>query len=74
MMSENLPDIVRSPQCEVEPDLSHYQTTYQFYREVETRVEFQVYCAWYSQTAAHHRQELEKMRGELNIFQWFRRR
>lgn len=73
MMSENLPDIVRSPQCEVETDFSHYHTTYQFYREVENRCEFESYCAWYYQTAAQHRQELEKMRGELNIFQWFRR-
>ena len=73
MMSENLPYIVPSPQCEVDADFSHYHTTYQFYAEVETRSEFESYCAWYYQTAAQHRQELEKMRGELNIFQWFRR-
>ena len=62
-----------SPQSEVEEGFSNYQTTHEFYQEVQTRSEFEDYCQWYDTTAAEHRQDLEKMRGELNIFQWFRR-
>jgi hypothetical protein len=72
-MSKNLPYIMPSPQCDVEEGFANYQTTRQFYQEVKTRSEFQSYCEWYYTTAEQHRQDLEKMRGEINIFQWFRR-
>ncbi|MCJ8279830.1 MAG: hypothetical protein MJK14_07865 [Rivularia sp. ALOHA_DT_140] len=49
------------------------ETTHQFYREVEERSEFKRYCEWYYDTARSNRKELKKMRGELNIFQLFRR-
>ncbi|WP_017317509.1 hypothetical protein [Mastigocladopsis repens] len=73
-MSQELRHIIPSPQPEVEDTFATYQTTYQFYKEVEVRSEFQKYCEWYYTTAERHRQELEKMRGELNIMQWFRKR
>jgi hypothetical protein len=73
-MSQNLLYILPVPQPEVEQAFATYQTTHQFYSEVQTRAEFRQHCAWYNTTAAQNRQDLEKMRGELNIFQWFRRR
>ncbi|AFZ25285.1 hypothetical protein Cylst_3118 [Cylindrospermum stagnale PCC 7417] len=73
-MSKNLPYIIFTPQPEVEETFATHQATRQFYQEVETRSEFQRYCEWYRLTAAQNRRDLEKMRGELNIFQWFRRR
>ncbi len=72
-MSKNLPYIVPSSQSEVEEGFAHYHITHQFYQEVHTRSEFENYCQWYRVTAQQHSQDLEKMRGELNIFQWFRR-
>ncbi|MBG1261933.1 hypothetical protein [Nostoc commune] len=73
-MSKNLPYIMPSPQPQVEGAFATYQTTHQFYHEVSSRSEFQRYCEWYYTTAEQNRQELKRMRGELNIFQWFRRR
>lgn len=73
-MSQKLTYIVPLPESEVEENLVAYQATREFYSEVETRLEFQRYYEWYYTTAEHHRQELAKMRGELNIFQWFRRK
>jgi hypothetical protein len=72
-MSQELPHVIPSPQSEVEDTFSAYQTTHEFYHEVQGRLEFQRYCEWYYATAEIHRQELQKMRGELNIFKWFRR-
>ena len=71
---QELTHIVPLQQPEVEGNLAAYQATREFYSEVESRLEFQRHCEWYQITAENHRQELEKMRGELNIFQWFRRR
>lgn len=73
-MSQDLPHIIPAPQPEVEETFASYQTTYQFYQEVQTRSEFKRYCEWYHMTAEQNRQELERMRGELNIMQWFCRR
>lgn len=73
-MSQEQTYIVPLPQSEVEENLAAYQTTREFHSEVETRLEFQRYCDWYYITAENHRQELARMRGELNIFQWFRRK
>lgn len=72
-MYKNLPYIIPGTQPEVEETFASHQTTHQFYREVQTRAEFQQYCEWYRATAENNRRELEKMRGELNILQWFRR-
>ncbi|NMG21735.1 hypothetical protein [Brasilonema bromeliae] len=72
-MSQELPQIIPSPQSEVEDTFSAYQTTHQFYTEVQARSELKQYCEWYYTTAERHRQDLEKMRGELNIMQWFRK-
>ncbi len=73
-MSKDLPHIVPSAQPEVEETFAAHQTTHQFYHEVRARSEFKRHCEWYYTTAERHRQELEKMRGELNIFRLFRRR
>ena len=73
-MSQELPIIVPSSESHVKESIAVSETTYRFYREVEVRSEFKRYCEWYSSTAQNNRQELKKMRGELNIFQWFRRR
>ncbi|TAE55005.1 MAG: hypothetical protein EAZ76_16130 [Nostocales cyanobacterium] len=73
-MSKELPYIVPSSQPEVEEIFSVHQTTVEFYHEVQTRNEFKIYCEWYYKTAAENRRELHKMRGELNIMSWFRRR
>ncbi len=72
-MSKNLPYIIPSAQPQVDETFAAYHTTHQFYHEVQTRSEFQRYCEWYYVTAEQNRQELKKMRGELNILQWFRR-
>ncbi|MGD1910637.1 MAG: hypothetical protein ACFB2X_07215 [Rivularia sp. (in: cyanobacteria)] len=73
-MSQELTRIVPSGESIVDETIAVNETTYQFYREVEVRSEFKRYCEWYNSTAKKNREELEKMRGELNIFQWFRRR
>lgn len=73
-MSKNLPHIIPSPQPEVEDTFAVYHTSSQFYQEVQARSELKRYCEWYYTTAECHRQELEKMRGELNIMRWFRRK
>lgn len=73
-MTRDLPHIIPSPQPQVEETFAVHQTTHQFYQEVRVRSEFKDYCDWYRTTAENHRQELERMRGELNIFRWFRRR
>lgn len=72
-MYKNLPYIIPATQPEVEESFASHQTTHQFYQEVRTRLEFKQHCEWYRTTAENNRRELEKMRGELNILQWFRR-
>ncbi|MBR8835467.1 MAG: hypothetical protein DSM106950_15950 [Stigonema ocellatum SAG 48.90 = DSM 106950] len=72
-MSKNLPHIIISPQPQAEETFAAYQTSHQFYQEVQVRSEFKRHCEWYHTTAESHRQELERMRGEVNIFRWFRR-
>ncbi len=51
-----------------------YRFTHEFYREAQHRQEHERYCEWYRQTAEHHRQELQKMQGDINLFGWFCRR
>jgi hypothetical protein len=72
-MSKEISQIVPSSQP-VEEIFAVQQVTKNFYYEVQARDEFKRYCEWYYITAQQNRQELEKMRGELNIFAWFRRR
>ena len=48
-----------------------YQLASEFHREIQYRQEYQRYCEWYQLTAEHHRQELQKMRGDFNLFGWF---
>ena len=60
------------PKSQPDPEvLVAYELTRQFHREVASRKEFDRYCQWYRATAAQHRQELEKMRGDINVFGWF---
>ncbi len=51
--------------------LQVYQVTSEFYQEVKYREEFEQYCQWYTETAERHQQELQKMRGDFNLFSWF---
>ena len=53
--------------------LEAHQLTYEFHREVKSREEFEHHCQWYSETAELHQEELQKMRGDLNILGWFLR-
>ena len=73
-MSKELPHIAPSPQPEFEEVFAVHQTVREFYHEVNTRSEFKKHCEWYYTTAAQNRQDLAKMRGELNIMDWFGRR
>lgn len=70
-MSNEFREIVPTPPPIVDESFATHQLTGQFYREIEYRQEFERYCQWYYETAALHRQELQKMRSELNIFRWF---
>lgn len=72
-MSKDLLRIIYVPQPEVEESFAAQQTTHQFYHEVRARSEHKQHCDWYHTTADQNRQDLEKMRGELNIFRLFRR-
>ena len=70
-MPNELQQIILAPQPEIE-DFVVFRVASQFYREVELRENTQRYCDWYYATAKSHRQELQRMRGELNIWSWFR--
>ncbi len=72
-MPDELRRIIPAPQPEIQDTFAAYQTTRQFYQEVQSRAELNTYCDWYYTTAELHRQELQQMRGELNILGWFRR-
>ena len=62
--------IVPAPQPDIEI-LETHQISREFYREVEQREEFNEYFRWYYETAQKNQQELQKMRGDINIFGWF---
>ncbi len=47
------------------------QTTQEFYQEVKYREDFNNYCQWYYAIAEQHQKELQKMRGDINIFGFF---
>ena len=72
-MSEELQQIVStSPSPNVQSTFAAIASTSEFYQEVKSRKAMKVYGDWYRTTAQKHRQELEQMRGELNILSWFR--
>ncbi|MGG6266936.1 hypothetical protein ACQ4M3_31035 [Leptolyngbya sp. AN03gr2] len=63
------------PPVQVEPELFEiYRSTHQFYQEVHSREAHDRYCEWYAEISEQNRRELEKMRGDINVFSWFRRR
>lgn len=70
-MPDELSQIIPAPQPDIE--FAAYRATSQFYREVQSREAMKRYCDWYYSTAKCHQQELQQMRGELNILGWFRR-
>ena len=45
--------------------------THQFYREVQQRHDFEVYCQRYYQIAKEHQQEAERLRQNVNVLGWF---
>ncbi len=51
-----------------------YQLAHEFHREALYRQEHERYCEWYRATAEGHKQELQKMQGDINLFGWFCRR
>ncbi|AFZ17816.1 hypothetical protein [Allocoleopsis franciscana] len=51
-----------------------YQLAHEFHREALYRQEQERYCEWYRATAESHKQELQKMQGDINLFGWFCRR
>lgn len=51
-----------------------YYATHQFYQEAHRREDIDRTRDWYHTIAAQNRQELEKMRGDLNLFGWFCRK
>lgn len=63
--------IAKRPDQPAAEILKAHQLTREFHQEVEYREDFNQYCQWYYETAERHRQELEKMRGDINIFGWF---
>jgi hypothetical protein len=73
-MTKELQYIIPSFRPEILEAFATHHVTRQFYREAQARCEFGLHCAWYHTMAARNRDDLAKMRGELNIFQWFRRR
>lgn len=73
-MFNELHRIIPAPQPEIIEALEASQTTREFYQEVQHRQKFADYCQWYAQTAQENRRDLEKMRGEANIFSWFSRK
>ncbi|MGB3401810.1 MAG: hypothetical protein WBA77_03900 [Microcoleaceae cyanobacterium] len=48
-----------------------YQVTHKFYQEAQYRQACQNHDQWYREVAQAHQQELEKMRGDINLFGWF---
>ncbi|MBD2183466.1 hypothetical protein [Aerosakkonema funiforme] len=71
-MSEELRRIIPLPPVAGDEIFAAYQATSEFYQEVRYREEFERYCQWYYTTAQRHRQELQKMKREVNILGWFR--
>ncbi len=48
-----------------------YRVTHNFYAEVRQRQDFEAYCQWYYAVSEQHRQEVEAMKHDINILEWF---
>jgi hypothetical protein len=72
-MPESFSHIIPVPQPQSEEIFAVHQTTQAFYEEVRVRQAFEQYCDWYDRIAEQHRQDLKKMRRELNLLRWFYR-
>lgn len=58
----------------IEPEIFEvYRVTKAFYREAEYREDLEQTYLWYQETAKRHRRELDSMRGDVNLFRFFRR-
>lgn len=51
-----------------------YYATHQFYQEAHHREDLDRASEWYRTIAAQNCRELEKMRGDINLFSWFCRK
>lgn len=69
-MFEDLRQIISLPPNIIEAIIVH-NLSREFYREVKYREEHARYCQWYYETAEKHRQEFQKMQGDINILGWF---
>lgn len=72
-MSDGIHRIVIVPPPQIDERIATHHVSREFHREVSGREDFAAYCQWYRETAERHRQELETMRGDLNVFGWFSR-
>lgn len=50
-----------------------YELTHRFYQEKDYRDACDRHHQWYAATAAKHREELQRMRGDFNLLGLFRR-
>lgn len=66
--------IIPLPQPQAEEILLAHQASFDFFEEVRFRAAFAEYCEHYQQLAAQHRQELEAMQDDINLFGWFTQR
>ncbi|MEB3291617.1 MAG: hypothetical protein VKJ24_00515 [Synechococcales bacterium] len=58
----------------IEPEIVQtYRVTKAFYAEVQYRADLDSHCQWYEETARRNRQELQRMKGDINPLRWFRR-
>lgn len=51
-----------------------YQLAHEFHREALHRQEQERYCEWYRLTTERHKQELQTLQKDINLFGWFCRR
>ncbi|PPT10057.1 hypothetical protein CKA32_001617 [Geitlerinema sp. FC II] len=73
-MSDGINRIVFVPPPQLDDRIETHHVTREFHREVGYRRDFEAYCQWYYDTAERHRQEFQKMQGDINLFGWFSRR
>ena len=72
-MPEEFQQIIPTPPPPAQEIFAVYQATREFYTEVQYREEFERYCQWYREVSELHRQEQQKMQGDINILGWFNR-
>jgi hypothetical protein len=51
--------------------LELHQIAQDFLQEVDYRVAFEAYCAWYNETARKHQAELSAMQQDIPLLSWF---